>query len=62
MKNTFGQSISITVFGESHADGIGAIIDGLAPGITVDNDFIASQLTKRRPKSLIDTPRQQRDE
>lgn len=62
MKNTFGQSISITVFGESHADAIGAIIDGLAPGITVDNDFIASQLTKRRPKSSIDTPRQERDE
>ncbi|MBQ8163621.1 MAG: chorismate synthase [Clostridia bacterium] len=62
MKNTFGQSVCVTVFGESHGQAIGAVIDGLAPGITVDNDFIASQLTKRRPKSSIDTSRQEKDE
>ena len=33
MKNTFGQSVTVTVFGESHGRGVGAVIDGLAPGM-----------------------------
>ena len=44
MKNTFGQSVSVTLFGESHGEMIGAVIDGLAPGIAVSEDFIALQL------------------
>ena len=31
MKNTFGQSVAITLFGESHGQAIGAVLDGLAP-------------------------------
>ncbi|MDO4488367.1 MAG: chorismate synthase [Eubacteriales bacterium] len=61
MKNTFGTSVSVTIFGESHGDMIGAVVDGLAPGIEVDEEFIAAQLTKRRPQSKIDTPRQEKD-
>lgn len=61
MKNTFGQSISITLFGESHAEAIGAVIDGLAPGIEIDNDFISHQLSKRRPQSKTDTSRVEPD-
>ena len=49
MKNTFGTSLTVTLFGESHGAEIGAVIDGLAPGIPVDEDWIASQLTLRRP-------------
>lgn len=62
MKNTFGQSIGVTVFGESHGEAIGAVIDGLAPGISVDNDFISHQLSKRRPQGKTDTPRVEMDE
>ena len=36
MKNTFGQSVSMTVFGESHGEAVGVVIDGIAPGIDVD--------------------------
>ncbi len=61
MKNTFGQSVLTTVFGESHGDAVGVIIDGLAPGIDVDNDFIAYQLSKRRPSGKTDTPRREMD-
>ena len=32
MKNSFGTSVSVTLFGESHGPEIGAVIDGLAPG------------------------------
>ena len=41
MKNTFGNSVSITLFGESHGAELGAVLDGLAPGIPVDQAFIA---------------------
>lgn len=61
MKNTFGQSVCVTVFGESHGQAIGAVLDGLAPGIEVDTDFIDYQLSKRRPQGKTDTPRIEKD-
>lgn len=61
MKNTFGQSVSVTLFGESHGAAVGAVIDGLAPGIAVSEEEIARQLSRRRPASALDTPRQERD-
>ena len=61
MKNTFGNSVSVTLFGESHGAEIGAVIDGLAPGIPVDKAFIAGQLTLRRPAGKISTKRQETD-
>ena len=62
MKNTFGNSVKVTIFGESHGEAIGAVIDGLAPGVAVDNDYIARELAKRKPQAKIDTPRQEKDE
>ena len=63
MKNTFGQSVSVTLFGESHGAEIGAVLDGLAPGIPVDEDFIRHQLSLRRPaKDGLSTPRVEADE
>lgn len=61
MKNTFGQSVSVTIYGESHGQAIGVILDGLAPGIPVDEEFIRSQLTLRRPSGNISTARQEPD-
>ena len=49
MKNTFGKSITVTIFGESHGSEIGAVLDGLAPGIKIDEEYIASKLSLRRP-------------
>ena len=61
MKNTFGNSVSVTLFGESHGAAIGAVLDGLAPGLDVDRDYIAHMLTLRRPSGKISTPRQEKD-
>ena len=61
MKNTFGTSVAVTLFGESHGEYSGAILDGLAPGIPIDHDYIAHMLTLRRPAGKISTPRQERD-
>ena len=62
MKNTFGQSVALTVFGESHGPAVGAIIDGLAPGLSINEDFIRHQLNLRRPYGKISTPRVEEDE
>lgn len=61
MKNTFGTSIQLTLFGESHGEAIGAVLDGLAPGIPVDESEIARQLARRRPSSPLDTARREPD-
>ena len=61
MKNTFGSSISLTIFGESHGSAIGAILDGIAPGIDVDEEYIASQMDKRRSAGAISTARHEAD-
>lgn len=62
MKNTFGNSVSVTLFGESHGEQIGIVIDGLAPGIEIDHDFIKHQLSLRRPNGKISTARIENDE
>ena len=62
MKNTFGQSLSVTLFGESHGPYIGAVLDGLAPGMDIDDDFIKHQLDLRRPSGKISTSRVEQDE
>ncbi len=62
MKNTFGKNISITLFGESHGEAIGAVLDGLPAGISVNEDFISHQLTLRRPNGKISTSRREKDE
>ena len=61
MKNTFGQSVSVTLFGESHGPELGVVVDGLAPGIPVDGKFIVHQLDLRRPAGKISTARQEAD-
>ena len=45
MKNTFGYSVAVTLFGESHGEYIGATLDGFAPGIEIDQEYIGHMLT-----------------
>ena len=61
MKNTFGDNITLTIFGESHGSFIGAVIDGLAPGLRVDEEKIAYKLLLRRPSGGISTSRVEAD-
>lgn len=61
MKNTFGQNMQITLFGESHGPYIGAVLDGLAPGIQIDEEYINHQLMLRRPVGKISTARTEED-
>ncbi|MDE6666156.1 MAG: chorismate synthase [Ruminococcus sp.] len=62
MKNTFGSSVAVTIFGESHGNMIGAVLDGLASGIDVDENFIASQMELRKSVGALSTARREADE
>lgn len=62
MKNTFGSALSVTLFGESHGEAIGAVIDGIAPGVKIDREYINMKLSLRRPSGKISTARSEADE
>ncbi len=61
MKNTIGNNLSVTLFGESHGTAIGAVVDGIAPGIAVDTDNIKNMLKLRKGLDQISTPRREED-
>ena len=62
MKNTFGNGIHLTVSGESHGEALIAVLDGIRPGIAVDEEYIRHCLSLRRPSGSISTPRREADE
>lgn len=62
MKNTFGNNLTVTLFGESHGAAIGAVVDGIAPGIAVDCENIKNMLALRKGLAEISTPRREEDE
>jgi chorismate synthase len=60
--NIFGTAFRITTFGESHGPAIGVVIDGCPAGLLVDEEFIQSELDRRRPgQSAIVTQRKEED-
>lgn len=62
MSNTIGKLFTFTSFGESHGKGIGGIVDGCPAGITLDEEYIQSELDRRKPgQSSIATPRKEDD-
>ncbi|WP_430817734.1 chorismate synthase [Carboxylicivirga sp. RSCT41] len=60
--NSFGTLFKLTSFGESHGKAVGGIIEGVIPNTIIDEDFIQSELNRRRPgQSAITTPRNEED-
>ena len=62
MKNTFGTALTVTLFGESHGEAIGAVLDGISPGIKINDEYIRQKLEQRRPRGRISTSRSEADE
>lgn len=64
MSSTYGSKIKISVFGESHGEAIGTVIDGLPGGIKLDTDEIKKEMKRRAPgqNDDISTPRKEKDE
>lgn len=62
MSSTYGEKIKISVFGESHGNGIGVVIDGLSAGAEIDMDGVLAQMKRRAPgRDKTATPRKESD-
>lgn len=60
--SSFGTNYRVHTYGESHCKSVGAIIDGVPPGLKLTNEDIQVQLSRRRPgQSDITTPRSEFD-
>lgn len=59
----WGRYLRLSIFGESHGKGIGMLIDGLPPGIEIDEDLIATDMKRRAPgRDKTATPRKETDQ
>ncbi len=62
MSATYGNLFQITIFGESHSNAIGVVLDGLPSGISIDFDKINMEMARRAPgKNKLSTPRAESD-
>ena len=62
MGNTFGHLYRVTTWGESHGGGVGAVVDGCPPKISLSEKDLQPDLDRRRPgQSKIVTPRKEAD-
>ncbi len=60
--NSIGKLFRLTTFGESHGTAIGGIIDGCPSGLSLDLEYIQSELDRRKPgQSSITTKRKESD-
>ncbi|MDF2653648.1 MAG: chorismate synthase [Bacillota bacterium] len=63
MGSTWGNHIKISIFGESHGNGIGVVIDGFPAGHPCNMEFIRSELARRAPgQSSLTTGRREGDQ
>lgn len=47
--NSFGKSLVLTTFGESHGPAVGGVLDGYPPNLVINEDMIQAELDRRRP-------------
>ena len=60
--STYGDKIKLTVFGESHGDAIGCVLENIPAGISIDMDKVLVQMARRAPgKDKTATPRVEKD-
>jgi chorismate synthase len=59
--NTIGSELRLTLFGASHGPCVGAVLDGVPPGMVIDLDRIQNEVDLRRPSTGIGTSRAEED-
>ncbi len=60
--NSFGERLRFSTFGESHGTAIGCLLDGVPAGLKIDEEYIQSELDRRKPgKSEFETARKEAD-
>ena len=62
MSGIFGLNIKMSIYGESHGKAIGVVLDGLPPGLALDEEAISREMARRAPgQSLLTTARKEKD-
>lgn len=62
MSSTYGESIKLSIFGQSHGPAVGMTLDGIPAGLPVDLDALQDFLNRRAPgKNAYSTPRAEAD-
>lgn len=62
MSGTWGSNLQLTIFGESHGEGIGMVVSGIPAGMPVDEAAIARDMARRAPgRDKTSTPRKEAD-
>lgn len=59
--NSFGKNFRVQIFGQSHGDYVGVVIDGCAPGIRILPDDFREDIDRRKPGAKGTTPRKEDD-
>ncbi len=60
--NRFGDLFNVTIFGESHGESVGVVIDGCAAGMPISvEDFVIDTERRKGGKQKGTTPRQEED-
>ena len=62
MSSTYGESLKLSIFGQSHGPAIGMTLDGIPAGLPVDFDKLQAFLNRRAPgQGNWSTPRKEED-
>lgn len=62
MSSMWGDKLKMSIFGESHSEGIGVILDGIPAGEEIDSDELYKFMSRRRAKNDgLSTPRIEAD-
>ena len=62
MSSTYGESLKLSIFGQSHGSAIGMVLDGIPAGLPVDLDELQEFLNRRAPgQNDWSTPRKEED-
>ena len=63
MSSTYGDSLKLSIFGQSHGSAIGMTLDGIPAGLPVDFDGLQQFLSRRAPGTADwSTPRREEDQ
>lgn len=62
MSSRYGKKVEVNVFGQSHSEAIGVVIDGLPAGIKIDMDLLNDFMKRRAPgQNRLTTQRKEED-
>ena len=63
MRNTYGENLKLTIFGQSHSPAMGMTLEGVPAGTKVDEDALRRFMRRRAPgRDELSTPRSEGDE